>query len=163
MMAGAETCFHCALPIPANCNLTVTIDDEQQPVCCPGCKAVAELIRDAGMSQYYALREAPAPGVGRPPAEATEWQVFDTADMLSAFTESTGDDTEATLYVGGVYCSACSWLIESTLMRLPGVAAAELNPVTHRLRVRWQPAENAFSDVLGALASHRLRAAAADG
>lgn len=153
MMVGADTCFHCALPIPANCNLTITIDGEQRPVCCPGCKAVAELIRDAGMSQYYALREAPEPGVGRPPAEATEWQVFDNADMLSAFTESTGDDTEATLYVGGVYCSACSWLIESTLMRLPGVAAAELNPVTHRLRVRWQPTESSFSDVLGTLAS----------
>ncbi len=152
-MSGAESCFHCALPIPASCNLTITIDGEQQPVCCPGCKAVAELIRDSGMSQYYALREAPEPGVGRPPEEASEWQVFDSDDMLAAFTASAGDDTEATLYVGGVYCSACSWLIESTLMRLPGVAAAELNPVTHRLRVRWKPEENAFSDVLGTLAS----------
>ena len=105
------------------------------------------------MSQYYALREAPEPGVGRPPEEASEWQVFDSDDMLAAFTHSAGDDSEAILYVGGVYCSACSWLIESTLMRLPGVAAAELNPVTHRLRVRWKPEENAFSEVLGTLAS----------
>jgi Cu2+-exporting ATPase len=153
MMSGAKTCFHCALPIPANCNLTLSIDGQQQPVCCPGCKAVAELIRDSGMSQYYALREAPEPGVGRPPAEASEWQVFDSDDMVAAFTQNAGDDTEAILYVGGVYCSACSWLIESTLMRLPGVAAAELNPVTHRLRVRWRPEENAFSEVLGTLAS----------
>ncbi len=153
MMAGADTCFHCALPIPAHCNLNITIDGKQQPVCCPGCKAVAELIRDSGMSQYYALREAPVPGVGRPPAETAEWRVFDSADMLAAFTASAGDDTEAMLYVGGVYCSACSWLIESTLMRLPGVAAAELNPVTHRLRVRWKRSDNNFSDILGALAS----------
>ncbi len=152
-MSGAETCFHCALPIPASCNLTISIAGQQQPVCCPGCKAVAELIRDSGMSQYYALREAPEPGVGRPPEEASEWQVFDSDDMLAAFTQSAGEDTEATLYAGGVYCSACSWLIESALMRLPGVAAAELNPVTHRLRVRWRPAENAFSEVLGTLAS----------
>ena len=153
MMAGADTCFHCALPIPAGCNLTVMIDGEQHRVCCPGCKAVAELICDSGMSQYYALREAPEPGVGRPSEEASEWRVFDSDDMLSAFTVGAGDDTEATLYVGGVYCAACSWLIESTLMRLPGVAAAELNPVTHRLRVRWRLADSSFSDILGALAS----------
>jgi len=153
MMGDAETCFHCALPIPANCNLAITIDGEQHPACCPGCKAVAELIRDSGMGQYYALREAPEPGVGRPPEEAAEWRVFDNDNMLSAFTRSAGDDSEATLYVGGVYCSACSWLIESTLMRLPGIAAAELNPVTHRLRVRWSPEENAYSEILGALAS----------
>jgi len=153
MMASAETCFHCALPIPANCNLTTTIDGEPHPVCCPGCKAVAELIRDSGMSQYYALREAPEPGVGRPPEEASEWHVFDSDEMLAAFTTDAGEDVEAILYVGGVYCSACSWLIESALMRLAGVAAAELNPVTHRLRVRWQPADTAFSGILGTLAS----------
>jgi len=86
-MTGAESCFHCALPVPSNCQLTVEIEDEHRPVCCPGCKAVAELIRDTGMSQYYALRDAPDPGTGRPPDEATEWQVFDSSDMLDAFTD----------------------------------------------------------------------------
>ncbi|MBT8108918.1 MAG: heavy metal translocating P-type ATPase metal-binding domain-containing protein, partial [Gammaproteobacteria bacterium] len=69
-MTAPETCFHCALPVPASCNLTVDIEGERQPVCCPGCKAVAELIRDTGMSRYYELREAPDPGVGRPAEDA---------------------------------------------------------------------------------------------
>ena len=47
---------------------------------------------------------------------------------------------EATIYVGGMYCSACSWLIETTLAKQPGVASAEVNPITHRLRLRF-PAE----------------------
>jgi len=152
MTTGAETCFHCALPVPADCNLIVDIEGQQQPVCCPGCKAVAELIRDSGMSRYYALREAPDPGVGRPPEEAAEWLVFDSDDMLGAFAETSDGISEATVYAGGMYCSACSWLIETTLGKLAGVVSAEVNPVTHRLLVRWQQHALRFSDVLETLA-----------
>ena len=152
MLTSAESCFHCALPIPTDCTITVEIDGGLKPVCCPGCKAVAELIRDSGMSRYYELRDAPDPGVGRPSEEDTEWQVFDHDDMQSAFAERQNDTAEATIYVGGMYCAACSWLIETTLKTLPGVNAAEVSPVTHRLRVRWDPANARFSQILGALA-----------
>ncbi len=146
------TCFHCALPVPAGCRLTVELDGSARPVCCPGCKAVAELIRDSGMSRYYALRDAPDPGVGRPSEEAAEWRVFDRDDMLAAFAERDGDAAEATIYVGGMYCAACSWLIETTLSKQAGVDTAEVSPVTHRLRVRWRPSEAKFSLILGTLA-----------
>ncbi|MGI9236714.1 MAG: heavy metal translocating P-type ATPase [Woeseiaceae bacterium] len=153
--AGQDTgtCFHCALPVPTGCNICVEIEGDSRPVCCPGCKAVAELIRDSGMSRYYVLRDAPDPGTGRPPEETAEWQVFDRDDMLAAFAESDSQATEATLYVGGMYCAACSWLIETTLTRLPGIEKAEVSPVTHRLRVRWRPEEARFSAILGTLAS----------
>ena len=137
---ASETCFHCALPVPADCHLKVDIEDEPRPVCCPGCKAVAELIRDTGMTRYYELRDLPDPGVGRPPEVAAEWAVFDSPDMLDAFTERDGDMLEATIYVGGMYCSACSWLIETTMGRQPGTASAEVNPITHRLRLRFPEA-----------------------
>ena len=151
-MKAADSCFHCALPIPAGCTLTVELDGKAQAVCCPGCKAVAELIRDTGLSRYYALREAPEPGVGRPPEAAPEWQVFDSPDMLEAFTTPHDGDREATVYVGGMYCSACSWLIETTLGKQPGVHSAEVNPITHRLRLRFSDAGSTLSSLLGTLA-----------
>ena len=153
MTTGADTCFHCALPIPAACKLTVEIEGAQRPVCCPGCKAVAELIRDTGMSRYYDLRDAPDPGIGRPPEEAAEWGVFDSTDMLEAFTERDGDMREATIYVGGMYCSACSWLIETTLAKQPGISSAEVNPITHRLRLRFPSANAKLSSHLATLAN----------
>jgi Cu2+-exporting ATPase len=153
MTTGADTCFHCALPVPAACKLTVEIEGAQRPVCCPGCKAVAELIRDTGMSRYYALRDAPDPGIGRPPEEAAEWSVFDSDDMLEAFTERDGSMREATVYVGGMYCSACSWLIESTLARQPGISSADVNPITHRLRLRFPGEDAKLSDYLATLAN----------
>ncbi len=153
MTTGADTCFHCALPVPAACKLTVEIEGAQRPVCCPGCKAVAELIRDTGMSRYYDLRDAPDPGIGRPPEEAAEWSVFDSTDMLDAFTERDGDMREATIYVGGMYCSACSWLIETTLGKQPGISSAEVNPITHRLRLRFPGEDAKLSGHLATLAN----------
>ncbi|MDJ0708800.1 MAG: heavy metal translocating P-type ATPase [Woeseiaceae bacterium] len=150
-MSHAEACFHCALPVPPNCKLTVTLEDEQRPVCCPGCKAVAELIRDTGMSRYYELRDAPEPGVGKPPEEAAEWIVFDSPDMLEAFTARQQDTREATIYVGGMYCSACSWLIETTLGKQTGIRSAEVNPITHRLRLHFSD-DGKLSQYLGTLA-----------
>ncbi len=149
MSAGA--CFHCALPVDRLDEFQVEIDGELNPVCCPGCKAVAELIRDTGMTSYYAMRDAPQPGAGRPPDDAAEWQIYDRDDMLAAFAHTDGDSAEATIYVGGMYCAACSWLIETTLARLDGVASAEVNPVTHRLRVRWHIAQLGLGQLLKSL------------
>ncbi|MDH3430181.1 MAG: heavy metal translocating P-type ATPase metal-binding domain-containing protein, partial [Gammaproteobacteria bacterium] len=150
MNAGA--CFHCALPVDRDDEYQVEIDGELQPVCCPGCKAVAELIRDTGMSSYYAMRETPQPGAGRPADDAAEWTVFDRSDMLAAFADTDNGRAEATIYVGGMYCAACSWLIETTLAKIAGIASADVNPVTHRLRVHWHADKLGLGRILAALA-----------
>ena len=149
---ATDTCYHCALPIPDGCNISIDIDGSLHPVCCPGCKAVAELIRDSGFASYYDLREAPDPGVGRPPEDAGEWDVFNSDDMLEAFSAGDGETADVTVYVGGMYCSACSWLIESTVDKLPGMETCDINPVSHRLRLRWRPQKLGLGDALRALA-----------
>ena len=150
---SASACFHCALPVDPRDQYDVEIDGERRPVCCPGCKAVAELIRDTGMSNYYTMREAPQPGAGRPADDAAEWQVYDREDMLAAFAETSDGTAEATIYAGGMYCSACSWLIETTMARIPGIVSADINPVTHRLRVRWHTDDVGLGGILATLAN----------
>ncbi len=156
-MANTDHCFHCALPNPGDCDLTVEIEGRAHAVCCPGCKAVAELIRDSGMSSYYTMRDAPSPGVGKPAADSTKWQIFNNEDMLHAFADThSGDDpstAQATIYAGGMYCSACSWLIETSLQKIPGVRSVEVNPITHRLQVRWLHEDLGLGDLLEALSS----------
>jgi P-type Cu2+ transporter len=150
-MSGSA-CFHCALPVDPCDNYQVEIDGESKPVCCPGCKAVAELIRDTGMSNYYDMREAPQPGIGRPADDAADWQVYDRDDMLAAFAETSDNEAEATIYVGSMYCAACSWLIETSMSRVAGVVSADINPVTHRLRVRWRTDRIGLGGILATLA-----------
>jgi Cu2+-exporting ATPase len=148
-----SACFHCALPVDPRDTYFVEIDGQQQPVCCPGCKAVAELIRDTGMSNYYAMREAPEPGAGRPADDAAEWQVYDGREMTDAFAEGDDAQAEGTIYVGGMYCAACSWLIETSMARVAGIESADINPVTHRLRVRWLRDKVGLGGILATLAN----------
>ena len=150
-MTDTAACFHCALPVLAQ-GYTVSIDDRVRTVCCPGCKAVAELIRDSGMARYYTLRDAPEPGGVRPEDDAGEWQVFNRHDMLAAFASTSGGKTAATIYVGGLYCTACSWLIETTLRAVPGVIEVEVNPITHRLRSLIDARRVGLGDLLATLA-----------
>ncbi len=146
-----SVCFHCGLPIDPRHRYEIEIDGQPHAVCCPGCKAVAELIRDSGMSNYYAMRETPEPGTGRPADDAADWRAFDRDDMLEAFGAIDGDDAEASIYVGGMYCAACSWLIESTLTKQAGVESADVDPVTHRVRVRWRRAATGLGRILSTL------------
>ena len=150
-MASTDTCFHCALPNPKGCDLSVEIEGHTYPVCCPGCKAVAELIRDSGMSNYYTLRDTPQPGVGKPSEDNAEWQIFNSDEMLHAFAAVDSPFAEATIYAGGMYCSACSWLIETSIGNIAGVRSVEVNPITHRLRIRWQHEDLGLGDILAAL------------
>jgi len=163
-MAGTDSCFHCALPNPKGSDFTLEIDGVLQSVCCPGCKAVAELIRDSGLSTYYLMRDAPQPGSGKPPEEQAEWQIFNSDDMLYAFAELDQSTAETTIYVGGMYCSACSWLIETSLAKIPGVESVDVNPMTHRVRVRWSYDGTGLGDLLAALSNlgYRPQPLAAD-
>ena len=147
-----DRCYHCALPVPADCELTVDVDGHAEPVCCPGCKAVAELIRASGLENYYSMRDAPAPGIGRPEGDQSEWVVFDRPDMLEAFAEENEGTATVTIYVAGMYCSACSWLIESTLGNSSGIRSVEVNPVTHRVRVRFDTGATGLGRILATLA-----------
>ena len=112
---------------------------------------MAELIRDSGMSNYYALRDAPQPGVGKPSEDSAEWQVFNSDEMLHAFAAVDSTLAEATIYAGGMYCSACSWLIETSISNIPGVRSVEVNPITHRLRISWLHEGLGLGDILAAL------------
>ena len=146
-------CFHCALPIPPACELTVDVDGVARPVCCPGCRAVCELIVGAGMQGWYALRDAPVPGTGRPEVQQAGFAAFNAAVMLDEFTSVDGNLRAASVYVGGMYCSACSWLISTAFDTVAGVHSADVNPVSHRVRIRFDPVETGLGDLLARIAA----------
>ena len=152
-MADTRHCFHCGLPVPAGLDLTARIDGEDRPMCCHGCKAVAELIGASGFDAYYRFRElppgeAPAP----PPGDDDHWRGFDDPETLPLFAATRADGRrEAVLHVEGLYCSACSWLLENVLRRLPGVDEITVNTASSRLHVIWRTEDARFSAILGTI------------
>lgn len=153
-MAGKD-CFHCGEPLNGTEPWFVTMDEVGRQVCCPGCKAVAELIRDSGLADFYRFRTVPAvrppDGVGEPSPELA-WQPFDRPAMLDAVSAPAGEGLRScTLLVEGVRCAACGWLIERSLEHLPGVREIRVNPATARARLVWEPARLPLSGALGVL------------
>lgn len=150
-----QDCFHCGEPLSGTEPWFVTMDEVGRQVCCPGCKAVAELIRDSGLADFYRFRTLPAvkppDGVGAPSPELA-WQPFDRPAMLEAVSAPAGEGLRScTLLVEGVRCAACGWLIERSLEHLPGVREIRVNPATARARLVWEPAVLPLSGALGVL------------
>jgi len=52
-----------------------------------------------------------------------------------------------------VRCSACLWLIEQVLRRVPGVARADVNYATRRAQVAWDPHRARLADLVAAIRS----------
>jgi len=146
-----ESCFHCGLPVPAGSDYLVRIDNQWQPLCCPGCQAVATAIVAGGLDQFYRYRSAAAT---RPdPATARGLDVYDLPELQAEFVNTQDNGrASAELAIAGMTCSACAWLIEKHLSAVEGVRSVLVNASGHRCRIVWQSDRVQFSHILQAFA-----------
>jgi Cu2+-exporting ATPase len=153
-------CYHCGLPVPEDLDLSVTIAGETRAMCCYGCQAVAQSIVDNGLDDYYRSRDAlPETQREAMPAILDQLAMFDHADFQKSFVKALGEtEREASLLLEGITCSACIWLNEKHIGKLPGVTAVDINYATRRARVRWDESKIKLSDILGAVAAIGYRA-----
>ena len=149
-------CFHCGEPVPEGLELSVEIEGEPRPMCCHGCKAVAEAIVEAGLTDFYRYREE-RPGRPRElvPEALRELELYDRPELQRQFVRAAGEGTvrEAALILEGIACAACVWLTERHVARLPGVLSFQVNYATHRARVRWDEGRIRLSEILKAIAA----------
>ncbi len=134
-------CYHCGEPLEAGRQFEVELAGTKRFMCCPGCSAVAQLIEAGGLASFYQHRTA----YNERPKEALEdtqqhYVVFDDVELAATFTtiDATGK-TESQLLLGGISCAACTWLIEKSLNRLPGVSRAVVSLQDARLDVQYNP------------------------
>lgn len=154
------SCYHCGLPIPDDVDLSVKIDSQPRAMCCFGCQAVAQSIVDNGLADYYRSRDAmPESPREAMPAILEQLVMYDHAEFQKSFVKELGqNEREASLLLEGITCSACIWLNEQHVGRLPGVTAVNINYTTRRARVRWDEARIKLSDILSAIAAIGYRA-----
>ena len=142
------TCAHCGLEVPAR---LIREGDEHQ-FCCSGCRSVYGLLNELGMDSYYQLLESQG-AQGRPPT--ISGRGFEDFDALP-FIERHGQDTASggkriKIYLEGVHCAACVWLVEELPRVVDGLRSVRLNLATAVAEVEWDPAEVRLSAVARAL------------
>lgn len=146
-------CFHCGLPVPDNIELTASIMGINQPMCCYGCKAVAEAIGAAGLDDFYRYRTVKsATAAGLVPDFLHQPKAYDNPAIQKTFITA-GDNNlrEASLILEGINCAACAWLNEQHLSALPGVIDVNVNYATHRATIKWDNGRIQLSDILIAI------------
>ena len=149
-----KRCFHCGLPVPETSRYAVDIAGQTRRMCCPGCKAVAEAIVNAGLSDFYRYRTEVSP-TAQPlvPEAVRDMVLFDRPDLQETFVTADPENRcEASLILEGIVCAACVWLNERHVSALPGVLEFHVNYTTHRAHVRWDASRIKLSDILRAIA-----------
>lgn len=142
-------CFHCGEPAPADAP-TVAIQGRERVVCCAGCAAAARWINEAGLEDYYRLREFQG---NRVATDTDDYRAWDRDDIQQSHVVNTERGREMTLLVEGLRCSACAWLLDRALAKSPGVVAVGVNAVTGRMRLTWRPEQTTLSQLLRRVAA----------
>jgi Cu2+-exporting ATPase len=137
----AAACAHCGLGVPAG------LIDEQAPrqFCCTGCQVAYALIHEHGLERYYTFGEQRAAPV-RPSGRS--YEEFDHPAFHALYVRRTGAGTNSVeLYVEGVHCASCVWLIERLALLVPGVVRAELNVGRSLASIEWHESATTLSGI----------------
>ena len=147
-------CEHCLIEFPAQ---EACEDSEGRVFCCNGCLEVFRFINHEGLGAFYKRRDWDAPGMGDTknipgsPRAGVPGAIDTSAYFESA--QETDEGMEADIYLDGLRCASCVWLVERVLERTDGVISARVNYATHRARLRWDPSKVGLEALLGRIYS----------
>jgi Cu2+-exporting ATPase len=138
-------CDHCLLDFPEREAVRLPGDD-RKVFCCAGCRGVYELVTGEGLDAFYTQRDWAEVGLAAQPGAPVDAAAFAVAPAADGA-------AELQLYVDGIRCASCVWLVERVLARTAGVRFARVNYATHRATVRFDPAAATVEGVLDRIQS----------
>jgi len=137
-------CDHCGLPVPRG----LVREDAERQFCCNGCAVVWDVIHAHGFERYYRIREGQEIEEQAARVSGRGYREFDDPAFHELYVRPSDDGALSTeLYLEGVHCAACVWLVEKTPLAIPGVASIRLDLQRSMARVTWDPGTTTLSAV----------------
>ncbi len=135
--ATRQPCAHCGLPSIAG-----------ERFCCNGCQTVYETIAACGLEQYYDLKRR-LDGQREPATQAGDsFAELDDAAFLARHAQGLPNGLmRVEVYVQGVHCAACLWLLERLPTVIQGLHSVELDLARRTASLVWSPAEVSLSRI----------------
>lgn len=141
-------CAHCGLAVPA----ALVREGEPAQFCCGGCRQVHTLVREWGFDQYYRLVRQQRGALEPARVSGRSFEDFDDERVQAEATDEVGGERRCTrLYLEGVHCAACVWLVEKLPAVLSGVDEVRLNLGSAVAEVTWRPSQTRLSTIGRAL------------
>ncbi len=139
--AVATACTHCGLPVPAG----LLEPEAPRQFCCAGCRTAYTVIHEVGLDRYYELSERREHAVE---PSGRSWEEFDHPAFHQLYVRTRPDGLlETSLYLDGVHCPSCVWLVERVPLAVPGVREAELNVGRSLARLVWDGTRQPLSAI----------------
>jgi Cu2+-exporting ATPase len=151
---GEDLCAHCGEPLPSSPPAPLPRDPPSLRFCCDGCATVYQVLHGAGLEGYYQVRSAL--GERDTPARAalSDFPEFDSDAFSRLYVRATPRGTrEVDVYLEGVHCAACVWLVERLPAAVPGCVSAHLDFTRSRATLEWDPARAPLSSLARFLSS----------
>ena len=141
-------CDHCHLEFDED----VMIEDNGKYFCCKGCQGVYHLLQSEGLESFYDklgdTKLAPAQ------QKKDDLEKFDLEGFINRYVKKREDGLyEINLIIEGIHCSACVWLNEKVLHKLPGIIEASINYTNNKAKVVWDPNELKLSKIIETIRS----------
>ena len=131
IVAADVRCAHCGLPLPEG----LLDEDAERQFCCSGCHTAFGILHAHGLDSYYAFaerRESPVRASGR------SYDEFDHPAFANLYVTALPNGLSRTeLYLEGVHCASCVWLVERVPLLVPGVLRAELDVRRSLAVIEW--------------------------
>lgn len=138
-------CAHCSLPVPDG----LLDEDAERQFCCSGCHTAFGILHAHGLDSYYGFaerREAPVRASGR------SYDEFDHPAFANLYVTALPNGLSRTeLYLEGVHCASCVWLVERVPLLVPGVLRAELDVRRSLAVIEWDIATVPLSRIAQSL------------
>ncbi|MEP0365364.1 MAG: heavy metal translocating P-type ATPase metal-binding domain-containing protein [Cyclobacteriaceae bacterium] len=128
-----QTCFHCG----DACAEDEIIFDEKS-FCCHGCKAVYELISQSDLNQYYNNQDLRTRKMDNLSGSERKFAFLDQQEVIDEILRYR-DETRSVvkLYLAGIHCSSCIYLLEHLPKLDQRVFAAEVNFIRKEITVTF--------------------------
>ena len=159
MTSNSHKCEHCGLRFAGR----VVTDDVHDSAksdavfCCTGCRAVYHALHDAGLDDFYTLRQSWSAAQARPVDEEVferdDATFFDSQSFLADHGTELDDGTlRVEMHLDGVHCAGCVWLVERMPRLVEGVVEARLELSRRKVTIRFNPDAVKLSQIASWLA-----------
>ena len=154
MTEPVECCYHCGVVLVERSTLYAAMAEIDRGFCCAGCLSAAQWLHTGGLGDFYRLRDTASPRVGViDDYVAWDSPAFQRLYVRTSVSANGVNVAEIDVSLGGLRCAACVWLIPQIGRKLPGVHSIEVNPLSGRAHLIWEPGRIGLAEIAARLAS----------
>lgn len=127
-----RSCEHCGLPVPPSA-------PPEEAFCCAACGVAYSIIHGAGLGAYYERREQLDASPRAVRTSGKTYAEYDDPAFVARHVSSGPTGEKLVLFLDGIHCTACVWLIERLPRIVPGVRSATVELGRGAVHVEYDP------------------------